>query len=363
MKVSCYKSDLVDALKLVGKAVAVKPSTPILSGIYLATNDNRLELQSNNFTTGIIARIPVNVEREGAIVTVGKKFIDIVSKLPDETLTLEVEDNELIITSGGAKFSLLTFNAEDYPQVQKPDGTEFNFAADTLKEIIGKTSNTVTKDDTRPIFTGILFEVEGNEIKATSTDTHRLSHYAAQVHFNSGGAFKVNIPAVTLKVMLPILPSDAQDVKITVGEKVVAFQFENYLMTTRLLSSEFPPYNKVLETEEKFSVTVKRKELKQAVERVSLVAKDSTFNTLILEIENGTLKVCAKSESSKAEEFVEIEGGAELKIGFNFLYVIDCLNTFDGETIQIEFNDAYTPSKWREVGNEKFVGIITPVRF
>lgn len=361
MKFSFYKSDMLDALKLVTKAVAVKPQTPILSGLFLKANNSLLELQANNFTVGTIARIPVNVEAAGITCVGGKRFAEIIAKLPDDTVTAELADNKLKLFSGAAKFEMLTFDADDFPAVKTTEGTELTIQAGKLKEIISRVASAVGKDDSRPIFSGVYFELSGGKLKAVATNTHRINYFETNVEY--AGEMNMLIPATALRDLSGALPSDETLVKITSDIKSATFQCNNVVMTVRQIAGQFPPYEKVLNVEEKFSLKVNRDELKSAINRVALVAREGEYNSVKLTIEEGSMTVSAQTESSSAEESIEIVGGGELAIGFNYQYLLDMLSSIDKKELRLGFGeDQYKPSKWQGDGEENFIGVITPVR-
>ena len=177
MKFSCYKSDLNEALQFAIRAVAVKPMTPVLAGIYLKAEGSMLEIQANNFSTGIITRIPVNTEVAGEVVVSGKRFQEFVRIMPDDTITFYTEDNALSIESGGASVELLTMAAEDFPKVKTPEtDNSFKIRTTALRDLIRKTSFAVGKSDgDRPIFGGCCFELKGDTLAVIGTNTHRLA--------------------------------------------------------------------------------------------------------------------------------------------------------------------------------------------
>lgn len=360
MEFSFYKSDMLDALKLVTKAVAVKPQTPILSGLFLKVGNSHVELQANNFSVGTIARIPVNVEAAGMTCVSGKRFAEIIAKMPDDTVTAELADNKLKLFSGAAKFELMTFDADDFPPVKTTEGTEFTLLAAQFKEIVTRTASAVAKDDTRPIFCGVYFELSGGKLKAVATNTHRINYFETKINF--AGEMNMLIPATALRDLAAALPSDPTPVKITADIKSVTFQCNNVVMTVRQIAGQFPPYEKVLNVEEKFSLKVNRDELKSAITRVAMVAKEGEYNSVKLTIEEGALTVSAQTESTSAEEILEIVGGGELAIGFNYQYLLDMLGSIDEKELRLGFSDKYEPSKWQGDGEENFIGVITPVR-
>lgn len=363
MKFSFYKSDMLDALKLVTKAVAVKPQTPILSGIYLKADNSALELQANNFAIGTIARIPVNVEASGVTCVGGKRFAEIIAKLPDDTAAVELADNKLKIFSGAAKFELMTFDADDFPQVKKTEGTELTIRAAKLKEIISRVALAASKDkeNDRPIFTGVFFELKDGTIKAVATNTHRLNYFETKQDY--AGETSMLVPATALRDLAAALPNDETSVKITTDIKSATFQCNNIVTTVRQIAGQFPPYEKVLKVEERFSLKVNRDELKSAINRIALVAKEGEYNSVKLIIEEGAMTVSAQTESTSAEETLEIVGGGDLAIGFNYQYLLDMLGSIDAKVLRLGFGeDQYKPSKWQGDGEENFIGVITPVR-
>ena len=360
MKFSFYKSDMLDALKLVTKAVVVKPQTPILSGIYLKADNSALELQANNFTVGTVAKIPVNVEAAGVTCVGGKRFAEIIAKLPDDTVTTELDGNKLKIFSGATKFELLTFDPDDFPQVKAAEGTELKIPAGMLKEIVARVASAAGKDDNRPIFTGVYFELSNGTLKAVATNTHRINYFEEKIEFS--GEMNMLIPASALKDLASALPNDATPVKITVNLKDVTFQCSNFMTTARQIAGQFPPYEKILDVKENFSLKVNREEFKGAINRMSMIAKDSEFNGIALGIEEGCLTVSAKTDTTAAEECLEIDGGGDLRIGFNYKYLQDMLSAISEEFLQIGFGGEYEPAKFQGFGEENFVGIITPLR-
>ena len=362
MKFSFYKSDMLDALKVVTKAVAVKPQTPILSGIYLKADNSALKVQANNFAVGTIARIPVNVEASGVTCVGGKRFAEIIAKLPDDTVTAELDGNKLKIFSGAAKFELMTFDGDDFPQVKTTEGTRLEIPAAKLKKIISRVTLAAAKDDIRPIFTGVYFELKDGTIKAVATNTHRINYFETKQDY--AGEMSMLIPATALRDLSSALPNDETPVKITTDIKSATFQCNNIVTTVRQIAGQFPlEYEKVLKVEEKFSLKVNRDELKSAINRVAVVAKEGEYNSVKLTIEEGFMTVSAQTESTSAEESLEIEGGGDLAIGFNYQYLLDMLGSIDSKVLRLGFGeDQYKPSKWQGDGEENFIGVITPVR-
>ena len=368
MKFSCYKSDLTEALQFVIRAVAVKPMTPILAGIYLKAEDSMLELQANNFSTGIITRIPVNAEVSGSIVVSGKRFQEFIRNMPDDTITISDEGstNMLTIESGGAAVELLTMAAEDFPKVKNPE-TERTFKIRTtvLKDLIHRTIFAVAKEDSRPIFTGCCFEVRRDKIFVVATNTHRLALAKEELPDNYVECTFV-APADTLRGLMYRL--DATDVEnyvtINYSSRYLTFTFDNVFVTSRLIEGTFPPYDRVIPSSSSTQVVVETAEFKKAVEFVSLMSKETEYNTVKFIFADGGVEISSTSpEVGGATKNVEAKiTGDDMEISFNVNYIVDMLKVIESKEILIELNDRFSPAKITEPENPDYIYVATPVR-
>lgn len=366
MKFSCYKNDLTEALQFVIRAVAVKPMTPILAGIYLKAEGSMLELQSNNFSTGIITRIPVNTEVSGEVVVSGKRFQEFVRNMPDDTITFSDEGNALMIESGGASVELLTMTASDFPKVKTPE-TENSFKIRTtmLRDLIRKTVFAVGKDETRPVFTGCCFELKGDQISLVATNTHRLALAKERLPEAYNDCTFV-VPSETLRgLMLRIDPKDVENyVTVSYSTRYLTFTFDNVFMTARLIEGTFPPYDRVIPSSSTTLVTVGTDEFKKAVEFVALMSKETEYNTVKLIFGNGNIEISSNSpEVGGAVKSIEAQiDGDDMEISFNADYISDVLKILDAKQVNIALNDRYSPAKFTEPENDSYVYIATPVR-
>lgn len=367
MKFSCYKNDLTEALQFVIRAVAVKPMTPVLAGIYLRAEGSMLELQANNFSTGIITRIPVNTEVSGETVVSGKRFQEFVRNMPDETISFSDEaGNSLVIESGGASVELLTMDAGDFPKVKTPEtDNSFRVRTTTLRDLIRKTVFAVSKDESRPVFTGCSFEVEGDKISLVATNTHRLA-LAVERLPESCDACSFVVPADTLRgLMLRIDPKDVENyVTINYSTRYLTFTFDNVFVTSRLIEGKFPPYDRVIPASSTTRVTVDTIEFKDAVEFVSLMSRETEYNTIKFIFADGGVEISSNSpEVGGAVKNVEAQiDGEELEISFNVNYIVDVMRIIDTKQVNIALNDRYSPAAFTEPGNDDYVYVATPVR-
>ena len=368
MKFTCYKNDLVDALQILIRSVAVKPMTPILAGIYLKADERSLEMQANNFSTGIILKIPVNTEAGGEVVLSGKKFQEFIRNMPEDTVTLFGDNsaNTFSIESGGAHADLLTMPAAEFPKVKTPDTDHsFRVRSTALKNLIRKTVFAVSKEEDRPVFKGCSFEVADNQLTGVATNTHRIAVAKEFIRDNEDRRSFV-VPSETLRGLMQYFdPNDVENyVEVNYSDRVVTFKFDNIYMTSRLIEGEFPPYDRIIPTDSTTALTVNKTEFQKAVEFVALIARESEYNMLTFDIASGHVNISANSpDVGEANKSLEADvTGDELEISFNVNYILDALKAMDSQSVQILLNGKYDPILIREKDNDNYSYVVTPVR-
>ena len=363
MKITVARKELAENLKFVNKACAVKSQMPILSGICLSAAESCLELQATDTTLGIIAKIPANVEETGVTVLVGKYFLEIISKLTGDTVTISTAENLAEITSEGTKYNLLKMDAEDFPKNRQEENLQtFTLPQRKLKNLIRRTYFSAAKDESRPIFTGVLLKNDGEKVTLAATNTHRLA-VATEKFSETIDEFEFIVPAKVLQEISAML-GDGGEIKISYTGKTASFIFANYLVTARLIEGMYPPFERLLNEEKNIFATVEVAELKNALERVAIIAKESEYETVALQFADNELKISATSNDiGKAEEYVSAEiAGGEIEIAFNVNYWLDVLKVLDAEKIIIGLTKPLAPAEVKIVGDDSFQYIVTPVR-
>ena len=369
MKFSCYRNDLMEALQFVVKAVAVRPMTPAISGIYIRAENNMAEFHANDFTLGISARIPVNTTTTGESLVSGKRFFEFVRNLSDDTLTIsnDFAENTLTVEAGGANVELLTMDPEDFPRVRElDDDIAFKISTLTLRHLLRKTLFAASKDDARPIFTGCCFEIRGDKISVVATNTHRLALISADLP-EKYGDFTFVVPADSLRALMSGLnPTDVDDnyVTVKISSRYISLTYDNVMINMRVIEGMFPSYDRVIPASNTTRVTVDKKEFQSAVELVALMARENEYNNVKLSFSGDCVEVSSNSpEVGGANKSVtaDIEG-ADLDISFNVNYIVDILRAVDSKSVIMEFNDQYSPAAFKEPGNSNYVYVATPVR-
>lgn len=367
MKITCQKNELANALQIVSKAVANKPQTPILSGIYLKAANGILELQATNYEIGLVARIEAEVTEEGEIALAGRYFQEVVRKLPGDTVKLSFnrDANIVLIESNQAKFTLLSMNAAEFPTIKRFEGNlSFAIKDNILRGLIKKTVFACSNDESRPVFTGCSLEVTENKVTMAATNTHRLA-VKAETFDQSIGNIKIIIPARILQELFHNMVSDIPtDVQVTCSYNQISFSFDNLYMTSRLIEGQFPNYRGVIPPKFATHVLVNTAEFSSAVDRVSLISRSGEYNIIKLGFDGKQIHITSNNpEIGNAEEYVpaEIDGPA-LTIAFNAQYIIDVLKNIDGPSCRISLNQPLSPASVQEAEDEAFVYIVTPVR-
>ncbi len=367
MKLSCTKDMLNHAVQTVQKAIATKTPMPILTGIYLSAFDNKLELQATNYEIGISCTIDAIIDEPGNIVLSGRYFQEMVRKLPGETVEIasSQEDRTIQITSNQAQFNLLSLPAEEFPVLNSPTSdTILTIKDNILRELIKKTIFACATDESKPIFTGGLLEVNQHEITMVATNTHRIAIKKDHIGHNID-TIKMIIPAKILTELARVMISEIpMDVIIYYQKNHVSFAFENVYILSRLIEGQFPDYNKVIPPSFATTITIKTNDFMDAVERVSLLARDADYNIIKLDFKNDCVIITSNNpDIGKACETVATNmKGNEIEIAFNAKYVTDILKNITSEHMIFSLNTPLSPASIRPTDDETYNYIITPVR-
>lgn len=367
MKISCQKDQLHHAVQTVQKAIATKTPLPILTGIYLNAQGGKLELQATDYEVGISCTIDSNVEEAGTVVMSGRFFQEVVRRLPGDTIDIasSQEDRTIQITCGSSQFNLLSLPAEEFP-VLKPISSDNTLTVkdDLLRELIKKTVFACAADEARPIFTGGLLEVEGPEIRMVATNTHRLA-LRQQPLPSAASNVKMIIPAKILHELARLLVAeDPQEVTLAWQKNQVGIQYDDVYINSRLIEGQFPDYRKVIPPSYSTAVTIQAEDFLDAVERVSLLARDGEYNVVKFNFKQDHVLISSNNpDVGKACETVASRmDGNELEIAFNAKYITDILKNIAADELVFSLNTSLSPASIKPVNDENYTYIITPVR-
>lgn len=368
MKITCSKSELTSGLQITAKAIASKPQTPILSGIFIKAENDVLELHATNNEIGLLCRIPVEIEEPGELVVYGRYFLDVIRKLPGDSVTIvyNKEENIINVTSNQASFTLRSMNANEFPKVKPIESNvQFTIKDNILRSLIKKTAFACSKDESRPVFTGCYLDIADNKITMAATNMHRLAVKYEQFP-ESLGNIKIIIPSNILMELLHNLNSDIPtDVQVSCNFSQISFAFDNIYMTSRLIEGAYPDYNNVIPANHATLVTLDSAEFNAAVDRVSLISRmGGEFNVVKLEFAHGQLHITSNNpEVGNAEETIpaSIEG-PDISIAFNAQYLADVMKIIDSKNCELRLNQPLSPITIKEEKDDAFIYVVTPVR-
>lgn len=368
VKISCLKSELVQALQIAGRSVANKPQTPILSGIYFHAENDTLEIQATDYEIGVILHISAETEEAGEVVVSGRYMQEVVRTLPEENVQLDYDKETKIlkISSGNSTFTLLSMNANDFPKINRMrEGKTFKIRSVVLKELVRRTIFACATDETRPVFTGALLELEGDKVRMVATNSHRLSLHEETIGDGQEEKCQYIVPKRILEEMQHIMGGDIpEDVVVYCTRSEMSFETERAYMTTRLIEGKYPDYRRAIPSEFATRVTLPTASFLSAVSRVGLIARSSEYNTIKLVFNMGEVHISSDNPIvGRAEETVKATiDGDDIDISFNASYLIDVLKVVNGDHFILMLNDSLKPAAVHEPDNEDFVYIITPVR-
>lgn len=367
MKISATKDNLSYGVQVVQRAVSSKNPMPILSGILVKTVNGQLVFTATDLEMGIECSVPVAVQEDGGVVLPARYFGEIVRKLPDVKISLDVnkENSNTLIRYGQSEFNLLGLSPEDFPILPAIDSdSTLVIKQDIFKNMIKQVGFATAADDNRPIFTGILMEIENDDIRLVATDTHRLAFRSGKTESGSIQLEKsVIIPGKTLNELNKIMNGDSEELKIAFGENQLVFEMPGIRLVSRLIEGQFPNYKQVIPQGCKTKIKIKTRELLDAAERASLLAKEGA-NVIRLNVSEGNMVISSNSpEIGKIEEQLAVEmEGEETQIAFNSKYLIDVLKVIDAEEILLELTGSLSPGIIKPVEGDYYIYLILPIR-
>ena len=279
MKIQCQKSQLVEAVSNVQRAVSSKSTLAALEGILLKTTTNGdLKLCGYDLELGITTVIEAQVDEPGEVVLSARLFGDIVRRLPDETVTILVDEKMITqITCGPSEFSIVGIPSSEYPELPSVEGaSSIDLTSPILKSMIRQTLFAVADTDAKPVHTGTLFNIENGIIRLVSVDGYRLAMRTEMINlkFEEEDEIRFVVPGKTLSEVIKLLPDQDENVEILVGRRHIIFKIEKYSVISRLLEGEFLDYKAAIPAQFTTEVTVNTRNLINSVERVSLLITD-----------------------------------------------------------------------------------------
>ncbi|MCI1986204.1 MAG: DNA polymerase III subunit beta [Lactobacillus sp.] len=377
MKFTITRATFIKTLNDVSRAITSKTTIPILTGLKMVLSDNGLVLTGSDADISIEARIDANaetndlqIESTGSIVLPARFFNEIVKRLPEATMTIDVQDNfQTIITSGSSEFTINGLDANNYPRLPEIVNPEpLTIPADVLKQLINQTVVAVSNQESRPILTGVHLLIEGGQMIAVATDSHRLAQRTLELPAAENAHYDVIIPGKSLIELSRTLTDDIENVEIRFAENQVLFVAGQTSFYSRLLEGNYPDTSRLIPTSSTTRIEFDAPALLAAIQRASLLSHESSNNVVRLNLDAAAQTATIYGNSpdvgnvEEALAFNRLEGET-LEISFNPDYMKDALQGFGQTTIEIAFTAPLRPfTLVPSEDHEHFIQLITPVR-
>jgi DNA polymerase-3 subunit beta len=362
LKITVPKDELVQALGVVSRAVSNRTSVQILSGILLEASGAELRVAATDMELSLRATIAAQIDGDGSIVLPGKTLVDIARLLPSDEVTIEHRQSESVVhvTAGSASYTLHTYNPEDFPRL--PDVTSvqtFPVDRESLLETIQRVARAASRDESRPVLTGILVQFAGGTLTMAATDSYRLAVKETEL----GGKapdLEAIVPGRALTELARVATA-GDSIDVGVHENQVVFGTEGIWLTTRRIDGQFPNYRQLLPEQFEHELTLPRTELLEVVRRASVMIQRAT--PLQLRFAEGEITVIARThEVGESQESMPAPySGETLEIGFNADFLREGLESVDGDDIRFKLISPLRPAVLQGDGDE-FTYLVMPIR-
>ena len=363
MKLVCSKSNLLNGVQIVSRAVPNKTTMSILECILIDASNGIITLTANDMDMGIETVIEGDIVESGVIALDAKIFLEIVRKLPDSFITIDTDASyKTLITCEKAKFTIVGKSGEDFsylPMVEKEESIVISQFS--LKEMVRQTIFSISDNDNNKLMTGELFEINGEELKIVSSDGHRISirKIALREIYEHR---KVIVPGKTLNEVSKILPGGADsDLTVYFTDKHIVFEFDNTVVVSRLIEGEYFSIDRMLSGDYETKVRVNKKELLNCIDRATLLTREGDRKPIVINISDEGMELKIDSALGSMKEEIDIEKqGRDLMIGFNPKFLIDALRVIDDEEADLYMVNPKAPCFIKNE-EESYIYLILPV--
>ena len=350
MRAVCNTETFGKKLALVSRGVSARSTIQLLGGILLEAGDGVVRLSSTDMEISVQTSSPAEVEEEGRVVIPARIFNDIVRSLPGGTFSLEHDDSggTVRLAAGENEYRIRAYAADDFPQLPGFDAeAAFKMSGEVLVETVEKVSRSYSRDETRPVLTGILISFEENRVRMVTTDSYRLSIKETELATTAfEGSREAIIPARAMQEVSRIFGSEGEDeVEVSLSENQALFRIGDVLFGTRLIDGNFPEYRRLLPTTFEREISVNREDLMGTLRRVNFFAQRQTPPVPVsLSFSEGAVEVIVRNgEVGEAHERLPATSEDDFLISFNPGYLLDGVSAVDTEKVVFKLNEALKP--------------------
>jgi DNA polymerase III subunit beta len=365
VKVSTSSQALLAQLQVVSRVASTRSAVQALSGVQLAAEGSSVELRATDMEVGLRVPLDATVERPGVVVLPARLLVDVVRQLPSGDVSLEHRPTEqdVEIVAGPARFHIRTLRAEDFPPLPAPGGDQIvTMPAAAFTETIARVARSASRDETRPILTGILVSASGDELRMVATDSYRLSVKETRLEQPLSEGFEANVPARALEELSRLVREDVDQLRIGVRTNQVVFEFGGLALSSRLIDGQFPNYRQLLPEAYDHNLRVNREELLEVVRRISLMAQKNA--PLRLSFTEGEVRISAQTpDVGEASEPLPVPfAGEPFEIGFNPDFLVAGLESAGADDVELKLISPLRPGLIEAADGSGFLYLIMPIR-
>jgi DNA polymerase-3 subunit beta len=350
MRADCNAEVFSKKLALVSRGVSARSTIQLLGGVLLQAGSEAIGLSATDMEISIQTSAPAEIEEEGRVVIPARIFNDIVRSLPAGRFSLEHDSSggTVRLAAGENEYRIRAYAAEDFPQLPGFEAAgSFRMSGEVLVDTVEKVSRSYSRDETRPVLTGILISFEDSRVRMVTTDSYRLSIKETELATTAvEGSREAIIPARAMQEVARIFSgSEEEEIEVALDQNQALFRIGDVLFGTRLIDGNFPEYRRLLPTSFEREISVDREELIGTLRRVNLFAQRQTPPVPVsLSFSEGSVEVIVRNgEIGEAHERLQATSEDEFLISFNPGYLLDGVSAIDSEKVLFKFNEALKP--------------------
>jgi DNA polymerase III subunit beta len=364
VKLSTSSQELLAQLGVVSRVASTRSAVQALAGVQIVA-ETGVELRATDMEIGLRVPLQATVERPGTVVLPARLLLDVVRQLPtgDVSLELRAAEQDVEVIAGPARFHIRILRAEDFPPLPEPGGDQIvSMPATAFTDTIARVARSASRDETRPILTGILVSAAGDELRMVATDSYRLSVKETKLDAPLADGFEANVPARALEELGRLVREDVEEIRIGVRTNQVVFEVGGPALSSRLIDGQFPNYRQLLPEAYEHELTVNREELLEVVRRISLMAQKNA--PLRLSFTEGEVRVSAQTpDVGEASEPMPVPfAGEPFEIGFNPDFLIAGLESAGSDDVVVKLISALRPGLIESADASGFLYLIMPIR-
>ena len=366
MKFTISRDALLKPLNLVAGVVERRQTLPILANVLMVLDGDRLALTGTDLEVELVGRVQIAAGGESGELTVpARKLVDICKSLPEgSNIEFSAQDSKVTVKSGRSRFTLATLPAREFPNVEDSMGTHrFTVKQGQLKRLIDRTGFAMAQQDVRYYLNGMLWEIQGEELRVVATDGHRLAMCALPGKIAATDDTQVILPRKGVLELSRLLMEDDADIAIVIGSNHIRATTDDFTFTSKLVDGKFPDYQRVLPRSPDKIVLGSRLELRQAFTRAAILSNEK-YRGVRLKLTKDSLDIVANNpEQEEAEEAVAVEyQGDSLEVGFNVSYLLDVLGVLSGEQVKLSLSDPNSSALLEESDAGDSLYVVMPMR-